>query len=147
MLELIVHRLQDMDERLVHDDDPILGIGRDIAQVLGAQTRVERVDDRSHERDGEVELDMLGLVPQHRRDTITVADAKLRQALGDAPGTLRCLAKRGAMDRAVRTTRDHRDGRGKPLGPLDQGRQRQLKVVHHQTVQHGFLAFLMSRRY
>ena len=132
-----------MDQRLVDDDDAILGVGSDVAEVVWAQTRVERMDHRSHERNREVELEMLGLVPQQRRHPIAILDAQLGEPACEPPGTIGALAKGHATHGSVRTTRHHGGGRIQSLRPLHQHRQRQLKVVHHQTVQHGFLHFLM----
>ena len=120
MLEVVVDRLEDVDQRLVDDDDAILGVGGDIAQIVWAQTRVERMDHRSHQRNREVQLEVLGLVPKQRRHPVAVADTQVGEPAGQPPGALGALAKGRATHGAVRTTRHHRGRRVQPLCPFDQ---------------------------
>ena len=142
MFEVVVDGLEDVEQGLVDDDDAILGVGRNVAQVIWAQTRVERVDHGSHQRNREVQLEVLGLVPQQGRHAIAILDPQPGEGGREPPGALRAIAQRGATDRSVGTTRDDRCARIQSLRPLDEHCQRELKVVHHQTVQHGFAPFL-----
>ena len=62
--------LEHLEQRLVHHDRPVLGIGDDKAELIRMQAGVERVQHRPHQRDGEVELQVLRLVPQQRGERL-----------------------------------------------------------------------------
>ena len=108
MLEVVVDRVEDVDQRLIDYDDTILGVGSYVAQVVWAQTRVERMDHSSHERNREVQLEVLGLVPHQGRNPIAISDAEVGEPAREPPGTLGTLAKGRATHRSVRTTRHDR---------------------------------------
>ena len=86
--------LEDVEQGLVHDDDAVAGVGGDVAEVVAAQTRVERVEHRAHQRDREVELEMLGLIPEQCGDSIAGLDAQAGEPGGEPAGTLRAFADR-----------------------------------------------------
>ena len=113
-----------MEQRLVHDDDPVAGVGGDVAEIVGAQARVERVEHRAHQRDREVQLEMLGLVPEQRGDAIAGIDAETGQARRKPSRPLRARPDLGAPDRAVAQARDHFTPRAQLLRALDERRQR-----------------------
>ena len=68
--------------------DTVLGVGGDVAEIVGAQTRVEGVDHRAHQRHREVQLEVLGLVPEQRRDAIAVADTQAGEPAREPPRPL-----------------------------------------------------------
>ena len=109
-----------MEQGLVDDDHTVLGVGGDVAQLVWVQTRVERVDHRSHQRNREVQLEVLGLVPKQCRDPIAIADAQVGEPAGEPPGTPGALAKGRAMQGALGTTRHHRGRRGSAALPVRQ---------------------------
>src|SRR5690242_17502377 len=108
VLKVPVERIDEMEQGLVDDEYTIFGVGSDVAQLLRMQTRVEGMDHCSHQRDREVQLEVLGLVPQQCRDTVAITDTQIRQAASESPGTSGALTNGRAMHGAVGTTRDHR---------------------------------------
>ena len=119
---LVIVQFENMEQGLVHDDDTILGVGCNVAQLVCAQTRVERVDHRSHRRDREVQLEVLGLVPKEGGHPIAVGDAQVSEPVGKPTGALGAFAKGRSTHGGVRTTRHDRGRRIQSLGPLDQDR-------------------------
>ena len=70
---------QELDERAVADDDPVLGVVGDVGDLLGEQADVERVQDGAHGRHREVGLEVLLVVPHERPDAVAFGDAAFRQ--------------------------------------------------------------------
>ena len=81
-------RLQDPNEGLVDDDRTVLRVVDDVGELIGVKARVEGVDDGAHGRDAEVHSEVLGLVPEQRRDAVSGPDAQVAEASGQAPGFL-----------------------------------------------------------
>ena len=77
---------EDLQQRLVDDDHLVLGIVDDVGELVGEQAGVQRVDDRTHRGDREVQLEVLALVPQQRGDRVSLANAELGQRAGKAVG-------------------------------------------------------------
>jgi hypothetical protein len=67
--------LKRLQQRLVDDDRRVLRVVDDEAQLVRVKPRVQRVDDRADRRDREIGLEVLGLVPHQRRNSVAVADA------------------------------------------------------------------------
>jgi len=122
-------------QRLVDHDCPVAGVARDEPELVGVQARIERVDHRPHRRQAEIQLEVLGLVPEQRPDPVALADPELGERAGKAPRASRALPHRRAMDRPVGPSRDDLAVAGELFGALDYRRQRQRIVVHHQPVQ------------
>jgi hypothetical protein len=74
--ELVEHRREQPGQRTVDEQDAILGMVDDPGQLLGDEPQVQRVQDRSHARDGEVGLEMLLVVPAERRHPVALGDAE-----------------------------------------------------------------------
>ena len=100
------------------------------------------MDDRSHQRNREVELEVLCLVPEQRGDPVAIGDAQVGESGREPSGALSAFAKSRAAHGAVVTTGHDGAPRIQSLGTLDLDCQRQLKVVHHQAVHDRFLAFV-----
>jgi len=97
----------------------------------------------------EIRLEVLRLVPQQRSDAVPILDPEIRESASKPTSALRAPREIGAVDRTVTTARDHRAALAEALGALNQRRQREWIIVHHQAVQHrlahlspfGVLAF------
>jgi hypothetical protein len=125
-------------ERVVDEDDPVLGVVDDVLDLLREQPDVDRVQHRAEARDGEVELEVALGVPAEGRDPVPRSDA---QALEDPAQPLDALAdlgvgrpggRRGILlqrhDLPVPVARAH--------PPADRP-HRELEVVLHESLEHG----------
>ena len=63
----------------------VLGVVRDVGELLGEQPDVERVQHGAHRRHREVGLEVLGVVPLERADPLVPGDAQPAQGVGE-PG-------------------------------------------------------------
>ena len=123
------HRL---GKRAVDEHDPIVRVGRDVAQVLLEETHVQRVEDRAHRRHGEIELEMADRVPGEGRDAIPRLDPQLGEGAGEPAGALDDLRVGGPLDAGLGPRHElalPEDGRGTLRDLLDEQR-----AVHHQPV-------------
>ena len=80
--------LEYLKQRLVDDDCAILGIAGDKRQLVGMQARVQRMDHGTHQRHGVVQLEVLRLVPQQRRDTVPIANPEIGEAARHPAGPI-----------------------------------------------------------
>ena len=120
---------------LVHDEHLRLAIVDDVGDLLGVQAQVEGVGDRAGERDAEVRLEVLAVVPHQGRDAVAAADPGGDQRAGE----LARAADDGAVGRArellVGAPR-HDLGVGHPaLGAVDDQVDGQ-RDVHHRVRRH-----------
>ena len=74
-LELFEQRQQ----RTVDDDDRVLGVVRDVAEVVGMQAQVERVEDGAHRRARRGRLEVAVVVPAERADAVALLHAEPRE--------------------------------------------------------------------
>ena len=77
--DLLEHRHQ----RVVDEDDLVLGVVDDVAELLLEQADVERVQHRARAGHAHVDLEVLLRVPHEGRDPIAVLDAQLLQRLAE----------------------------------------------------------------
>ena len=75
-LERRRHLLQHRHERVVDEHHLVLGVVRDVGQLLLEQTDVERVEHGAHAGHAHVRLEMPLRVPGERGDPVTVPHAK-----------------------------------------------------------------------
>ena len=66
-LQLRQVRREQADQRVVDDDDLVLGVVGDVDELLGEQPDVQRVQHGAHRGDREVGLEVLGVVPLEGR--------------------------------------------------------------------------------
>ena len=64
----------------VGDDHRVLGVADDVAELVGGQPDVEGVHHRAQARNGEVRLQVLGVVPAEGGHPVAGADAEAAQA-------------------------------------------------------------------
>ena len=128
-LHLRQHPRQQRHQRVVDDDDLVLGVVGDVHQLLGEEPDVERVQHGLHRRDGEVALEVLLVVPLERRDPVTVRDTESGQGVRQLTRALADLAERGAP-RPVAEVRHHLavTVHGEPVP--EQHRQAEGDVLH-----------------
>ena len=81
-------------QRVVDDNDLVLGVVRDVDDLLGEQPHVEGVQDRAHRRRREVGLDVLLVVPHERGHDVALADTEVGQRVREAGGVAADLGVR-----------------------------------------------------
>ncbi len=148
--DVVAHRLELGSKLLGHGDEGeieeeqlILGVIDDVAQLVVEEARVDGVADRAHPRDAEIELEVPVGVPGQRRDAIAEADAVALQRLGEAFGARFEIGVAIAMNAALDGARDDLGVAviGRRIG--HQLRDQQRPVHHHST--HG-VPTLFNRR-
>ena len=125
--------LPERQQALVDDDGLVARVGRDVGEVVRVQAQVERVQDEPAAGDPEVGLQVRVVVPAERRDAVAALEAELLQRdreLARAPAE---IGERVGVEAPVRQPRHDLLMREVRLGPLQDGRQRQLEV-HHQAL-------------
>ena len=85
-------------ERRIEEDDPVLGVIDDVAEVLLEQADVERVEHRAHRGHGEVQLEVAEGVPAERGDPVAGADAELVQRRGETARARHNVAVGASLD-------------------------------------------------
>ena len=136
-VHVLVESLVDGEEHVVHQQEPILGVVHDVGEVLAREAGVERVQDAPGQRDGEVGLQVAGVVPAQRGDAVTGLQAQAHQRVGQLLHPLVELPVGRALDRLVGPSGDDLDVGEVLPGAIEDREQRQL-VVHHQSA-HGSL--------
>ena len=76
------------------------------------------MDHSAHQRHGEVQFEVLLLVPQQRRGAVSIIDAEIREGGSEPASALRAIRERCAVDRAVRAARDYPAAPAEALGAL-----------------------------
>ena len=128
-LELLHQRPEQRQQRAVDEDDLVLGVVGDVDQLLGEQPDVERVQDATGARRGQVQLEVAGRVPAERRHPAVGAHAQ-----GVEDGRQPAYPLGPVRDRRRRLAgRARGDDRLVPevlLGPVEDVRQREGAVLH-----------------
>ena len=75
------------EQKSLADDDLVVGVVDDPGKLLCVQTKVQRVQHRSHRRNGEVRLFMCLDVEHQRRDSVAVVDTKRTERVSQPVGT------------------------------------------------------------
>ena len=99
------------------------------------------MDHRSHQWDREVQLQVLGLVPQQSRNPVASLNPEVGKPAGESAGARRTTSPK---DGPIAGTRRGDERQPRRVGVSRSARstsdgERQREVVHHETVQHGFL--------
>jgi hypothetical protein len=124
-------------ERVVDEDDPVLGVVDDVGDLLREQADVQRVQHRSHARHREVQLEVALVVPRERRDALPLLDPERSQRTREAVDPRRDLGVACTRDaRAVGGERDDLSAVVAGSQPPPDVVEGQRKVVLHQTFEH-----------
>ena len=91
------------------------------------------MQDTANQRDGEVGLEVRAVIPAERRHAVAGNDAEIEQGASEAPGPVREVAHRVAMNRLVREARDDLLAAVDCFSPAENRRQGE-RIVHHQAV-------------
>src|ERR1700736_4960393 len=70
---------------------------RDYCNFVGMKTQIQGVQDATAAWNSEKRLQMFGVIPHHRRDTVTGLHSQFRQGIGKPPGPAMEFAVAGAM--------------------------------------------------
>jgi hypothetical protein len=124
--ELAVQRQQDV----VDDQEAVVGIGGDPAELVGRQAQVERVHHAPGGGDAEVALEVGVMVPAQRRDAIARAQAETLQRRRQPAGAAVVLAVGVLAQRLVGQARDDHVVREDRPGALEEMVERQGNVHH-----------------
>ena len=116
-------------QRLVDDQDPVKGVLRNIRDVVGKETQVEGVQDRSHAGRRDVDLEMLLMVPAQGRHSFVVPDPETAQGRGQTAASLDDLREGGGL-LSVRGPGRHRLARMQPFRVSDQPRKVEGHILH-----------------
>jgi hypothetical protein len=81
-------------QRGVHEDEPVVGVGRDVAQVLLEQAHVQGVEDGAHRGDRQIQLEVAQGIPREAGDAVAGLDAELGECAGQPPRPLDDLGVR-----------------------------------------------------
>ena len=98
-------RGQQRHERGLGDDHVVAGVVGDVAELLRVQPEVQGVQDRAHGGNGQVGLEVLGVVPEQGGDPLVAVHAELAQGAGQLGRAGTGLGVGLAAD-AVRRARD-----------------------------------------
>ena len=93
-------------QRGVEEDDPVLGVPDDVAQVVLEEADVEGVEHGSHARHGQVELEVASEFQPKVATRSPRSHPHALQRAGEAPGALGHLPVRGTLDAVPRTAHD-----------------------------------------
>src|SRR5262249_24032190 len=115
----------DRKERLVDEHEPIVRVVDDEGELFRMKAKVERVQHRARQRDAEVGLEVLIMIPAERGDAVTRLDASLLERTGKAAGSDREVADGVPMQRLVRAPRDDLTSREHSFRVPEDRRQRQ----------------------
>ena len=79
---------EDPGDRLVREDDAVLGVIDDVAELLAGEPEIDRVQDRPQGRDGEIELEVPMMIPGAGGDPVAGMDTQAPQCVheADEPG-------------------------------------------------------------
>jgi hypothetical protein len=130
------HLVEQRDQHVVHDDDAVVGVVGDVGDLGGGKPQVERVGDRARQRDPEVGLEVLAVVPHQGRHAIALGDAGADQGPREPPRPLHHGAVGRAGQALVGPARHHLAVGHPALGAVDDQIDRQ-RNVHHRAGHRG----------
>ena len=99
------HLGQQRDQGGLGDDHVVAGVVGDVADLRRVEPEVERVQHRAHRGDGQVGLQVLGVVPEQGGDPLVTVHAEFAQRVGQ-PGGAGPGLRVGLAAHAVRHGRD-----------------------------------------
>ena len=94
---------------------PVLGVSRDVRQLVRVQPEVERVQHRAEQRHGEVGLEVAVVVPAERGDAVAGADAERAERAREAVGAPEACRRRWSGGWCRRRAGSRRAGRRRAL--------------------------------
>src|ERR1700730_2073625 len=98
LMESFVNR----QEHVINYQDAVACMLRDYCNFVGMKTQIQGVQDATAAWNSEKRLQMFGVIPHHRRDTVTRLHSQFRQGIGKPPGPAMEFAVAGASDGLVR---------------------------------------------
>jgi hypothetical protein len=136
---LIADRLEQIEERGVHENDLILGVIDYVGQLIAGQAQIQGVHDGAIARDGEVQLQMAEAVPAERADAVARLDAKTGQDMGERMNAAVKVGV-GIAVHAVGSFAHDFLAREQFGGTLQEVGERE-RVVHHEALHRGILLY------
>ncbi len=117
-------------EGKVGEEDLILGVADDVAELVGEQPRVQRVAHRADPHDRVPGLHVAAGVPGQRRDPVAGLHAQPLERVGESLGPRADVGVGGADDRSFDRTGDDLTPAVPVGGVVEQFVQRQRPVLH-----------------
>ena len=108
----------------------VFGVIGNVGDLLGKETRIDRVQHGAHAGHAIVEFHVPIAVPGQRGDAVAPLYAQCRQRPGDALRAGVNIAVRAAVDRSLDRARNNFNAGMKRVGVLDQRRNEQRAVLH-----------------
>ena len=130
---------QQGDQRTVDDDHPVIGVVHHEGQLFREQADVQRVEHGAHRRDGEVGLEVLGMVPTEGGDPLITVDPDAPKGVGETPGVRGDFGVGGAFQgempggRVVRRQRLHHRVTMDGLPAAENGGDGERVVLHRAS--------------
>ena len=128
--------LEQRHQRVVYQDDLVLGVVGDIGELLLEQADVEGVEHRAHAGDAHVRLQVALRVPGERGDPIPVLDAESPQRAAQAVDAVAHLGVAGARGPVV-GERHHLAVAVHPAHAPQDVLERERVVVLNETLEHS----------
>ena len=132
-LRLVAELVDERHQARVDDQRAVACMRRDVADVVGVESDIERVQHEAAAGNAEVGLEVLVVVPAQRRDAVTALEAELSERHCKLLRAARHVCVGVAVERLVGQARDDLLVAEVRLRAPKQGRDRQLEV-HHQAV-------------
>ena len=127
--ELLVERQQDV----VDDEEAVLGMAGDPADLVGRKAQVQRVHHPARRRNAEIALEMRVVVPAQRGDAVALLQSGGEQRGGELARAPAEIRESVPPQRLVRKAADDLDLRKQLARPLDQRIDRQRHSLHRGT--------------
>ena len=132
-LRLVAELLDQRGQARVDDQRAVACVRGDVADVVGMEAQIERVQHETSARNAEVRLQMLVVVPAQRRNAVTALEAHLSKRNRKLFRAARHVGVGVAVERLVGQTGNDLLLPEVRLRALQQRRNRQ-REVHHQAV-------------
>ena len=116
---------------------PVIGVGHDVGELVGAIPGVDRTDDRAGQRRAEDRLDHVDAVGHQDADVVAATHAQRVEATGHPPGTLGQLAAAAPLLGEHDGVPIGRALRGIEQQPADRGRLNPDHPHHYPQVSTG----------
>ena len=128
-LERRQQRSEEPEQRAVDEDHLVVGVIDDVGELLGEQPDVERVQDSTGTRRGEVQLEVTGGVPRERADATVGGDPEVVEHAAELAGARCPLTVGGAFETGA-GCRDDLLVRVVLLRPFEDVRDGERNVLH-----------------
>ncbi len=139
--QLVAVLLQDRQEGQIDEEDTVLCVVHDVAELLGEQPRVQRVANRADTHDPVPGLDVTGAVPGQGPDPVAGLDAQSQERVREPARAVMDLAPVRAHDRPLDRAADHFAVAVPVLGVVEDLVDRERPSLHQALHEGSSLSF------